>query len=305
MQGFVTIATGDEQYFRLASNLLKSYRLSTQNPKPFCILTDKQNCYTDLFDDVIVVENVTRSFLDKLQLVLYAPYDETIFIDADCLVYRDLNSLFSIFSEASDFSCFGEVLSLDSKEGWFTNEQIGKYKSKIDYTVNLHGGIYFIRKSEKLHDLYQIAMDIANEFEKYSFHRSKRPTDEAIYAMAMAICKFKPVAWRPECYAWLRKVKIDKVDFFTRSLAYRGGTVCDSGWMIHFGHIWTIGPLYCIESAKINYEYEYHKKWNILQSIVYNMKGRLYGWIGLCTTAWKKRKKIYGKVKQLFISQKD
>lgn len=306
MQGFVTIATGNERYFRMAANLLKSYRLSTKEPKPFCIIADKKNHYTELFDDVIVIENVTRSYLDKFLLIPYAPYDETIFIDADCLAYCDLNSLFPVFSDASDFSCFGGVYPLGSEEGWFTDERLGKYKNKISYIVGLHGGIYFIRKSEKLNDLYQTALDIAGEFEKYSFRWFRSPADEPIYAMAMAVCNFKPIPEDLKYFAWLIGVKIDKVDFFSRNLAYHtldgSGNVAEAGWMLHFGHAMTVRPLYCIESAKINYEYVYHKKWNLPQSIVYQTTGCLFGVIDFCAIAFRK---ICREVKRRFMHKSE
>ena len=70
-KGFVTIATGDERYFELACNLLHSYKHFSKNPYPFAILTDKNNKYTEEFDDVIVLEDTTSSYMDKLKLLLY------------------------------------------------------------------------------------------------------------------------------------------------------------------------------------------------------------------------------------------
>lgn len=40
--GFFTIATGDEQYYKMAHNLLRSYRHFTKNPLPFAILCDRE-----------------------------------------------------------------------------------------------------------------------------------------------------------------------------------------------------------------------------------------------------------------------
>lgn len=45
-RGFVTIATGKEEYYRLAHNLLLSYKYHTENPLPFALLCDRENEYT-------------------------------------------------------------------------------------------------------------------------------------------------------------------------------------------------------------------------------------------------------------------
>ena len=44
--GFITIATGDAQYYKIAVNLLHSYRWFSKAPVPFAILADQENEYT-------------------------------------------------------------------------------------------------------------------------------------------------------------------------------------------------------------------------------------------------------------------
>ena len=68
-RGFITIATGNEEYFCLAANLLKSYRYFAKERLPFGILCDHRNKYTALFDDVIIFpEGACNSYLDKLKM---------------------------------------------------------------------------------------------------------------------------------------------------------------------------------------------------------------------------------------------
>ena len=85
-RGFVTIATGKEHYYRIAGNLLRSYRLNAGR-YPFAIICDRENEYTAEFDKVVRMEKPTNSYMDKLRLFDCLPFEETIFIDADCLVY--------------------------------------------------------------------------------------------------------------------------------------------------------------------------------------------------------------------------
>ena len=122
-RGFVTIATGDEQYFRFARNLLMSYKLFTSQPMPFAIACDQENAYTALFDDVVILspsaQTAGHSFWTKFELLIHAPYDETIFIDADCLAYADLNGYWQYFSDADDFTGCGTNYPIDSEQGLF------------------------------------------------------------------------------------------------------------------------------------------------------------------------------------------
>ena len=43
--GFITIATGDVQYYKMSVNLLHSYRWFSKTPVPFAILADQENEY--------------------------------------------------------------------------------------------------------------------------------------------------------------------------------------------------------------------------------------------------------------------
>ena len=194
-KGFITIATGKEQYYEIARNLLRSYRFTTKNPLPFALLCDTENEHTKEFDDVRIFENPTRSYLDKLNLFDLLPYDINIFIDADCLVYRDINRLFDIFEDADDFSCFGRVLPLDDKTGWFEYENLNAdLQKQIDYVVGLHGGIYYMRKTEKCKKVLDDAKAFSLNYADYKFKgKFETPGDEPLIALSMAVNKCKPL----------------------------------------------------------------------------------------------------------------
>lgn len=205
-KGFITVATGSEEYYRLASNLLHSYHRFCQKPLPFAILCDRENKYTAEFDDVAVFAlGATNSYLDKLSLGEYLPYDETIFIDADCLAYGDLNALFDYFQNADDFSCFGRVLPLEDKTGWFEYENLGALREKVSYVVGLHGGIYYMRRGETVHQVFETAKALAPDYPKFKFKgKFDTPGDEPLIALSMALHDCHPVPFAPEaiCCYW-------------------------------------------------------------------------------------------------------
>lgn len=194
-KGFITIATGNERYYRIALNLLRSYRFTAKEPLPFAVLCDEENEYTAEFDDVIVLPNATRSYLDKLEMFDYLPYDTNIFIDADCLAFNDMNRLFDIFENADDFCCYGRVLPLEDKTGWFEHENLdSELKNKIEYVVGLHGGIYYMRRTEKCKKVLEDAKKFSENYADYKFKgKIQTPGDEPVVALSMAYNKCRPI----------------------------------------------------------------------------------------------------------------
>ncbi|MBR4287643.1 MAG: hypothetical protein IKT55_08065 [Clostridia bacterium] len=194
-KGFLTIATGKEQYYEIAKNLLLSYRFTTKEPLPFTILCDTENEYTKFFDEVRIFTEPTRSYLDKLNMFDLLPYDINIFIDADCLCFGDINRLFDIFENADDFCCYGRVLPLDDKTGWFEYDNLNEALQKqIDYVVGLHGGIYYIRKTQKAKKVLDDAKAFTKNYTAYKFKgKFETPGDEPVVALSMAVNGCKPI----------------------------------------------------------------------------------------------------------------
>ena len=251
-KGFITVATGDEHYYKLADNLVKSYRLFNNN-LPFAIITEKENKYISSFDEVYITGDATHSYLDKFLLNQYMPYDLMIFIEADMLVYGEITDLFEIFEEADDFSCIGDTWPCDNKtNGWFITAKLPEHiKNEISYTVGLHGGILFMRKTQVVHDVFCTAIDIVNNYEQFSaaFTGSgfRSVPDEPVIALSMALnfCH----STRPEV-PFLSYYPNDRKGF--RYNIYNG--VCknkknkdDDRRLLHWGTSYTYTPRYEIE----------------------------------------------------------
>lgn len=194
MRGFITIATGSEHYYKLARQLLRSLRCVCKEKIPFALICDCENEYTVDFDYVIILDQPQRSYMDKLQMYQYSPFDETIFIDADSLFLCDPMSLWEDFSGASSVSCFGNLYPIGSDDGWFRYEKTGKWKDCIKYQIALHGGIYYFRKNAEAKLVFETAIQLAKEYSDYDFKDFVRPADEPVMALSMAIYGCMPVA---------------------------------------------------------------------------------------------------------------
>lgn len=130
-RGFVTVATGSEKYYILAANLYVSYKVCGSGRYPFALICDRENMFSDKFEDVIQVQDSSSSTVDKL-LMRYSPYDENIFIDADSLVLSDIDDLWTIFEFEDDVSAFGKSLPLDSDEDGLLMKAVVNIKVKLD-----------------------------------------------------------------------------------------------------------------------------------------------------------------------------
>lgn len=192
-RGFVTIATGKIHYYKIAANLLESYRVHTDNPYPFAIIAESENQYTKLFDYSIIIDNPDRGYINKLRLFEYLPFEETIFIDADCLAYGDLNVWWTLFRDADDFSVFGSMYEPKDNKGWFLYDGMKEWKDKISFVPDFNGGVYYIRNTERARKVFDIARTCVSNYREYSFNGFPDPADEPVIALGMAVCGCKPI----------------------------------------------------------------------------------------------------------------
>lgn len=249
-KGFITIATGDKYYYKLAANLLASYRYQTRNPYPFAIIAEEENEYTSLFDDVIIVKDVTRSFMDKFLLLKYCPYEETIFFDADILAYNDLNRFWDIFSGATSFSSIGKNYELYQDGAWYDVDGIGEFGNEINYKVQVHLGICYIRQSKSLEKLYNDCKRIVENYDKLKIKMFANSRDELSMGIAMPMNNMRVVDEKPEYIASLPAVSNVKASILSNVLQYTsywGTRVESGGLLIHFGTEQTKQPLYRFE----------------------------------------------------------
>jgi len=254
-RGFITIATGDETYFRLARNLLVSYKLYCEHPMPFAILCDRENEYTELFDEVVLFEKTEHAYFDKFELLKRCPFDETIFIDADCLAYADLNDYWDYFAQADDFSAAGTNYPIDSERGLFQREQIGPYRERVAWKPDIHGGLYFIRKGRTCDAIYDDCQYIAGHYSAFQWPAFCAPfADEPVLCLAMAANGCHAMDAEPSNYGIPWEVTEMAVDIFTGKCTYatEWHPRVAQGHMIHWSVRYCEKPLYIFEVEKLN-----------------------------------------------------
>lgn len=262
-RGFATIATGKDRYYELALNLLRSYRFHTNKPYPFAILCDRTNEKTSEFDDIILIEDATHSYNDKLLLFDYLPYQETIFVDADSLAYGDLNEWFDMFKDQGPFSCFGYAYKdLSTKKGWFSLPGMGEYTNEISFIPSFNGGVYYLRNTEICKKVFQIAKQCVKDYHCYSFSGFKEPADEPVLALGMAVCGCEPLDKAEIAFAPRPKsIQLDIVSGIAKSIEKN----C-SFRLIHWSNYLTLKSDYQFEARKLKATYD-----NKCRSLLYRL----------------------------------
>ena len=278
-RGFVTIATGKEQYYRIAKNLLDSYRLCAGD-YPFAIICDRENQYTAAFDKVVLLKDPANSYMDKLRIYDCLPYDETIFIDADCLVYGDIDRWWGIFEQADDCSVFGCAFEdLTTDRGWFRVDGMGKYREKIHFVPSFSGGVYFLRKTGKCKEVFEIAKDAAAHYHDYPFAIFKDPADEPVIALGMAVTDCRPV----DCgdvgnYTYRR---LTRADIAVPQAEWCYNNVWRQIRLIHWGHFGTMKAFYLSEVEKVRWKLRGKPAKGLLWTVLFRWK-LLYGVLHVC-----------------------
>ncbi len=287
-RGFVTIATGKEHYYRIAYNLLHSYRLNAGR-YPFAIICDRINKYTAAFDKTVIMEEPAHSYMDKLRLFDCLPFDETIFIDADCLVYGDIDCWWALFENADDFSVFGCAYeNLDTDRGWFRAEGMGKYRESIRFVPSFSGGVYFLRNTTTCSGVFEVAKDAAAHYREYPFAIFRDPADEPVIALGMAVMNCRPV----DCgdvglYTYKRYTRADIA-------VPNAEWYCNDAWkqikLIHFGNFGTMKAFYLFEAATAKRKLAGKPLDKGIVGTVFFRCKLLYGILHVCdlVTLWKR-----------------
>ncbi|MEN6313223.1 MAG: hypothetical protein ABFD25_03125 [Clostridiaceae bacterium] len=254
-KGFLTIAFG-KYYYYLAANLVMSYRYRVPKDKqlPFVIVTDVDNDKTALFDVVIVKKPSKAGFINKLNIAEYSPFEETIFIDADCLVYGDITSFFTSFEEnGSPVSSFGGSADINRKVVKFFDLEKTKMLG-LTYVPTFNAAVYYCKKPTGT-EVLKTAVRFYNDPTDYGylFHG-----DEPYVAIAMSYhgCKCASHLGSIGAIYYGSDIKIIKLDIVNGidSVIVRGEE--KDAPLFHWSTYRTHRPKYRYEVVRLRYAFE-------------------------------------------------
>ena len=299
-RGFVTLATGDEKYYRYAKNLLYSYRLHNVS-LPFAILCDRENEYTKEFDKVVVLENTTATYSDKFRVLVDSPYDETVFIESDCLVYHNLEEMFRLLSSGDDFTAFG--VNDDDIKVWFSKpEQLKeKYGGLFSSIPVFNPGYFFVRKSELTQKIYRDTKEVSDwliqnrpDDGKIALFCNDMLRDDVVFSMVMKLNGCRCVAHPSvgKCIFYPNTKRINKINVISGMLDVVQDKEYKHCNLLHFSSRRCMEEgLYLQQSMMLNLHNNHCPRWTIK-------------WTGLRVTYLKYNffRKVNNRIKELLSS---
>ncbi|MEL7190769.1 MAG: hypothetical protein AAGK17_14550 [Pseudomonadota bacterium] len=126
--GLITMAYGRQKYVDQAVSLAQSVKRHVPH-LPICLVTDRAEPVAP-FDEQVRMESFAEAgTVLKTRIYEYSPYDETLFIDSDCLVTRDFSDSLEAI-RAWDFSpVVNTYLKAGDSDLWL--EDVGAALSKV------------------------------------------------------------------------------------------------------------------------------------------------------------------------------
>lgn len=300
-RGFITVATGD-YYCWLAQNLAMSYRLFSNPIYPLYVITDKagQNILKDYFDGVIVLESPHYSFVDKIEVYYNSPFEETIFLDADMSIVKDISFIFDVFKQnGSCISCYGAIKDIteDEKPNHFGDAAVKRYNLK--QFVQFGGGIYYFQKCEtanKVIDfIFQYEIPHYEELDLlqiggYFRDSPVKMADEPLMGLAMMVFNMKPVNTPEHFMRYYRYNMMEtlKWDMMQQDLSFYWWGEIVHPYIAHYATYNTFRYKYYRIVAKLNCLYNHtpailtpftYFKYDILWLLSDNTKKEMKQWI--------------------------
>ena len=170
-KGFVVLAQNSEvNYVRLAYALALSLKI-TQPSANISIITNDLvlDEYTDVFDNIIPIPwsdsaiDSAWKIENRWKIYHASPYDETIVLDVDMLVFRDLTPFWEIFQNY-ELYITGKVL--DYRNNVITSDYYRKTFTENNLP-NLYTGLHYFKKCNFSKQFYEWMELITNNWELF------------------------------------------------------------------------------------------------------------------------------------------
>jgi len=201
-RGVLTLACGAKRYLALAESLARSIRLRDPG-EAIAVVTDAAGRNRQRFDRLgVQVVSAEASFgsgvEQKLHLDTYSPFEETLFIDADCLVFRPLTAIWDRYRAARGFGvvAYGS-LGPDDKHPAIRSLPTFLERAGIDSLPAFNGGIYYFDRSPEARAVFGSARKLFGRRKELGLEKFKNAAaaDEPLIAAAMRRCGVEPLAW--------------------------------------------------------------------------------------------------------------
>ena len=191
----LTIASGKKLYLDMAFNLARSFLLWHQDSDiEFHLVTDHE---APTPPDLAFIHRVQKSskqiargFSSKLYLDQMAPAPKTLFIDADCLCFRNLDRVFQRFAGQA----VSVVGAMKSEGEWFGDIRSRCQRYRVGAVPVFVGAVYYFEPGKTCTRVFETARKAEKEYDEAGFIRLRGvPNEEPLISVGMAQAGCKPI----------------------------------------------------------------------------------------------------------------
>ena len=170
-KGFLTLVDGTQRYRRgdhyerMAKGLIRSIRQYDKD-FPCAIITDSKDKELLGLADEMIRPNTKYGLgtIHKLYLDIYTPFEETIFIEPDCLLYEDPQELWTAMQTAGESVVIQRQEERRFKHGdnSFSINDMTHFLNScgLEYIYHTIGGLIYFRQDRKAKEVFSVARDL-------------------------------------------------------------------------------------------------------------------------------------------------
>ena len=185
--GLLTMAYGHEKYLDQAVALARSAKLHMPD-QPIALVTDRTEPYP-AFDMQLPMEEYGRAgTVLKTMIYRYSPFEETLFIDSDCLVTRDFSPELEAIRRREFSPVVSAYLEAGDRDLWL--EDVGRALDAVGGArfPKFNGGVYFFRKGDRAEAVFRRAEEMLARQDELGIldFDAAGPGEETLIGLALA-----------------------------------------------------------------------------------------------------------------------
>lgn len=275
--GIITMAYGKPQYVEYAKNLALSLKRYTPHI-PTAIVTDSIDPkLPQLFNQLIPLrKEFGKSMVQKLHLDYYSPFENTLYIDSDCLLVRNLDEFVPQLM-ARSFAIPGQKHLVKGDPDWCMDNDFIFEHFNLKRLPKFNGGVIWFKCDETAQRIFEQARELCLNFKDLHFHDLYKgePNDEPIWSVAMALHGEDVFADRARMMRTIIGIQSPlHIDVLKGECSYRRDNMQVEPAICHFVS-WREKPIYRREVRKLRFA---SSNSSLLRSSAGSLASLLYVW---------------------------
>lgn len=222
-RGLLTIAYGPANYLRMAKGLARSLRFHNPAVNLALVTDSKDPELRVLFDSLIPLdESFGAGVSQKLHVDQYTPYDQTLFVDSDCLAFANSELLWEMYQESNGVGVKGWTY-LGAGDSHYAVEDMGKLLALcgVERLGAFNSGLFYFDRSPAAQKVFETARELSRRPQELGLKAFKNSpcADEPVFALALELNAIPMLPWddgRAMCTATADDLQgLESINVFT------------------------------------------------------------------------------------------